>query len=559
VLVTGSGGAWSIASDGTRARLGDYDELAWSPRGLFIAAATGDELRAIERDGTVRWPVQAPGPVEDLVWSPSGYRIAYRVGRQERVVAGDGTLDATLVDGVAGVDAAWRPGLGHELAIVRADDAVELWSVDEHERLWRLPPGSSPVRLLWQDEQRLIIARRNAIEMLDLGRPRQRFSVPIDGPLTTAALLSDQVAIGVGNRVLTVPLPLNDGRAKPRVRLTVDGAITDLVADPTARRLIVASAAADQWVFLTEQASGRVSAATVRGFSSVEGWEADPLASASMGDGRQVVLSNLQGRSGCLVMSGIDEFDRQCLYAPSRRRPQVTKPLLIGPVAQKSAAAAVEVYGETSAAVDRVTVSYTLDGSPSGQDAVLLRATDPAVLDRAGIAKPFGTFVAELPSQARNPIATAYDSAGRELASDGYAKIDPHAFIGTAGPGDLPEYNATPWAYADADVSPALGDGTTQNFRVSFTTSFRTGLIDSERRSYSVSASSTTPASGCVNGRDAGFAPTPAGSHVSTLLRLDNGEGAGTRWCAGRYRGTIKYYAPGVRAVVTRFAFAVAP
>jgi hypothetical protein len=151
VLVTGRGGAWVVSGDGARTRLGAYDDVGWSPRGLFVAVAAGDVLKAIETDGTIRWSVQASGTVEDPVWAPTGYRIAYRAGDRQRVTAGDGSADRALAGAVAAVPPAWRPGAQHLLALARPGGAVELWSVDAGSRLWRVPAaGSPPVALLWQ-------------------------------------------------------------------------------------------------------------------------------------------------------------------------------------------------------------------------------------------------------------------------------------------------------------------------------------------------------------------------------------------------------------------------
>src|SRR4051794_23213832 len=80
LLVRSEEGAWVVQPDGSRRLLGRYDEVSWSPRGLFVAAAAGHTLSAIEPDGTPHWSVSAPGPVHDPRWSPSGYRIAYRSG-----------------------------------------------------------------------------------------------------------------------------------------------------------------------------------------------------------------------------------------------------------------------------------------------------------------------------------------------------------------------------------------------------------------------------------------------------------------------------------------------
>src|SRR5690349_14383256 len=36
VLVTGAGGTWTVAADGSSRRLGPWHEASWSPHGLFV-------------------------------------------------------------------------------------------------------------------------------------------------------------------------------------------------------------------------------------------------------------------------------------------------------------------------------------------------------------------------------------------------------------------------------------------------------------------------------------------------------------------------------------------
>src|SRR5437588_548289 len=61
LLVSGNGGTWLVAADGSKRRLGDYTQAAWSPHGLFVVAATGNELATLEpRDGSVHWSLARP-------------------------------------------------------------------------------------------------------------------------------------------------------------------------------------------------------------------------------------------------------------------------------------------------------------------------------------------------------------------------------------------------------------------------------------------------------------------------------------------------------------------
>src|SRR6478672_1780299 len=61
LLVSGKGGTWLVASDGSKRRLGAYTRAAWSPHGLFVVAATADELATLEpRTGSVHWTLSRP-------------------------------------------------------------------------------------------------------------------------------------------------------------------------------------------------------------------------------------------------------------------------------------------------------------------------------------------------------------------------------------------------------------------------------------------------------------------------------------------------------------------
>ena len=86
------GGAWIVAADGARRRIGGYDGASWSPHGLYVVAWRGGELLAVEPGGRVRWSLARSGTISFARWAPvDGFRIAYRSGTTLRVVDGDGT------------------------------------------------------------------------------------------------------------------------------------------------------------------------------------------------------------------------------------------------------------------------------------------------------------------------------------------------------------------------------------------------------------------------------------------------------------------------------------
>src|SRR6185437_12902716 len=82
LLVSGPGGTWVVSADGSKRRLGDYAEASWSPHGLFVVAASQDELAAIEPgSGRVHWTL-ARAHVSLPRWggSKADTRIAYLSG-----------------------------------------------------------------------------------------------------------------------------------------------------------------------------------------------------------------------------------------------------------------------------------------------------------------------------------------------------------------------------------------------------------------------------------------------------------------------------------------------
>ena len=78
LLVESELGPWIVREDGSKRLLGDYREASWSPRGLFVAAAEGRELIAVEPTGEVRWTITSAARVSDPRWGGFGFdtRIA---------------------------------------------------------------------------------------------------------------------------------------------------------------------------------------------------------------------------------------------------------------------------------------------------------------------------------------------------------------------------------------------------------------------------------------------------------------------------------------------------
>lgn len=143
------------------------------------------------------------------------------------------------------------------------------------------------------------------------------------------------------------------------------------------------------------------------------------LGCAQLRDGRQVELLNQIG--GCLQIRGIDDGLRECGNAPSEQDPpQTGKPVAAQMIAQRSDSAPLEVYGATSADVTMVELTYTDNGVSKKTFAELIRVTDDEVLEKAGIAVPFGYFLDELPPNVSNVNAVALDADGQRLGADSF-------------------------------------------------------------------------------------------------------------------------------------------
>jgi len=113
LLVSAPNGVWLVADDGSKRLLGNYDAAAWSPNNVYVVAAAGRQLVALEPNGNLRWSYTAPGQVADPRWTGTAVdtRIAYRSGRDLRVIAGDGSgaSDHVVARDVAPIAPAWRP------------------------------------------------------------------------------------------------------------------------------------------------------------------------------------------------------------------------------------------------------------------------------------------------------------------------------------------------------------------------------------------------------------------------------------------------------------------
>ena len=143
------------------------------------------------------------------------------------------------------------------------------------------------------------------------------------------------------------------------------------------------------------------------------------LGCAQLPDGRTVVLLSMQGSGGqCLYIVGLDNRARGCGFAPSALVPPDTQTIFFQMPAQRNESAPIEIFGATSAEVTTVQLSYTRDSSSHEEArAALIRVTNSDVLEKAGIAQPFGYFLAELPADTSHVYATALGTDEQRLGA----------------------------------------------------------------------------------------------------------------------------------------------
>lgn len=276
LLVESKAGPWVVRADGSRRLLGNYATATWSPRGLYVAAAEGRTLTAIEPDGTPRWSITAPATVLTPRWSPSGFRIAFRSGGALRVVAGDGGGERTLAPRTRTVAPAWWPLESHVLAFV--DDRRQLVVVegDTGAQLARAPALPGTLSLSWRaDGQRLLEVAADRLRirsvaagklgiglgqtrLVDLGRGAvvgASFS-PVGDRI--AAIVRRPAAGGRPARSEVVVLD-SDGAALGPPRY-IQGGLSGPTWSPDGRRLLIGRPDADRWLFVPVDGAGRAEA-----------------------------------------------------------------------------------------------------------------------------------------------------------------------------------------------------------------------------------------------------------------------------------------------------------
>ena len=258
MLVTSPRGAWIVGHDGARTLLGPYAGASWSPRGLFVVAWSGADVRAVAPDGSVHWTLRTPGRVAAAAWSPDGYRVAYRRAGGLGVVAGDGTGPRVLSASVAPAGPAWRPGDPHTLAWVDRAGRVIVRDVDSGALVWRSPSGVGAVRALsWSADGRLaLVQSADGLRLADPGANRvARVRLP-SGDRAVAAAWAPRgrrlavVARGASGDLTRVLVAQGGIRIADRPVFTTTGRLTSPAWSPDGSRVLVRWTDADEWLLL---------------------------------------------------------------------------------------------------------------------------------------------------------------------------------------------------------------------------------------------------------------------------------------------------------------------
>jgi WD40 repeat protein len=257
LLVNAPAGVWVVQQDGSKRFLAGYRDASWSPHGLYLAAAHGNELVAMEPNGKIHWTLARSGPIGAPEWSFEGYRIAYLAGPALRVVNGDGTGDHLISPDVVGTGLpafAWRPAT-HELAYKTRTDSIVMRDVDRNVMLWHRR-GNGVERLSWSaDGRRLYVAARPAF-VLD-----ERGDLVASVPSTPSAAFGPHgealaLVVAARGRSSVVVYSGPDYRTH-RTVFSAPGVFGGLAWSPDGRWLLVDWQSADEWIFIRSSGTHR--------------------------------------------------------------------------------------------------------------------------------------------------------------------------------------------------------------------------------------------------------------------------------------------------------------
>jgi dipeptidyl aminopeptidase/acylaminoacyl peptidase len=273
VLVSGPGGTWTAAADGSIRHVGSWQQASWSPRGLYLAVASRDRLAAVDPRGGIRWAIARPQVSDPRWYSPSGYRVAYLSGDTLRVIAGDGTADRLLASHATRVAPAWRPGQPdgpYEVAYVAERRRLVVQDADSGQVLWSATVPAGPRKLMWSnDGRRLVVLTAHAVRTYSAG----------GGMIATLHVAADDAALSPDGR--TLALVVNHDQVIVGGRQLFAGAGVQTIGwSPDGLWLLVPLPAANQWVFVRARGTPHVAAVSRitqqlsagGSFPELEGW-----------------------------------------------------------------------------------------------------------------------------------------------------------------------------------------------------------------------------------------------------------------------------------------------
>ena len=270
VLVNTRDGAWVVSADGSKRFLSDYADAAWSPHGLYVAAARGNQLVAFEPNGKVHWKLARPGLIHDPHWSYEGFRLAYFAGGALRVVNGDGTGDHLLTRNARPGMLAWEPGT-HSLAYVNRGGNIAVRNVDHPRSPAYIRTRLSPRRLEWTHDGRLVAAGLHTVGVFAKRGP-QLSRTGVAGRITAASTSPD------GKRLALVELRNGDSNVVVDGKSVFKGVgpIANVVWSPDGHWLLLNWRGADEWLFLRTPAKKLVTVSNIRSTfgegAAVVGW-----------------------------------------------------------------------------------------------------------------------------------------------------------------------------------------------------------------------------------------------------------------------------------------------
>jgi len=282
VLVNAQSGVWVVDGDGSKRFLDGYADASWSPHGLYLAAARGNELVAMEPNGHVHWELARARPIGMPRWSYEGFRIAYFAGRALRVVNGDGTGDRLVSPNALGSGLptlAWRPGT-HELLYTDNRARLVLRDVDTNRILWARASRSTE-DVTWSDDgQRVFIADSHPRVLDASGRLVAAFGT---GTVLPAAFVPHSRALALvrnTNRSSTVYIYSGPRYMRHRSVFSGAGSFGGIAWSPDARWLLVDWRGADQWLFIRSAAVRRIAVRNIGNtfdsgpehYASLGGW-----------------------------------------------------------------------------------------------------------------------------------------------------------------------------------------------------------------------------------------------------------------------------------------------